>query len=90
MPDMLDVYPDSAVRITSPMVGTFYRAPEPGAPPFVEIGQAVEPESIVCIIEVMKLMHSIPAGCKGRVTHIEPQDGEPVQFGQVLLVIEPH
>lgn len=89
-PDMLDVYPDSAVRITSPMVGTFYRAPEPGAPPFVEIGQEVEPESIVCIIEVMKLMHSIPAGCKGRVTHIGPQDGEPVQFGQVLLVIEPH
>jgi acetyl-CoA carboxylase biotin carboxyl carrier protein len=71
------------------MVGTFYRAPEPGAPPFVEISQEVEPESIVCIIEVMKLMHSIPAGCKGRVTHIGPQDGEPVQFGQVLLVIEP-
>jgi acetyl-CoA carboxylase biotin carboxyl carrier protein len=89
MPDMPGVYPDSAVRITSPMVGTFYRAPEPGAPPFVEIGQEVEVESIVCIIEVMKLMHSIPAGCKGRVTHIGPQDGEPVQFGQVLLVIEP-
>jgi acetyl-CoA carboxylase biotin carboxyl carrier protein len=89
LPDVPGVYPDSAMRITSPMVGTFYRAPEPGAQPFVDIGQEVEPESIVCIIEVMKLMHSIPAGCKGRVTHIGPQDGEPVQFGQVLLVIEP-
>jgi acetyl-CoA carboxylase biotin carboxyl carrier protein len=88
--DAAAVYSDSAVLITSPMVGTFYRAPEPGAPPFVDIGQEVEPESIVCIIEVMKLMHSIPAGCKGTVTHIVPQDGEPVQFGQVLLVIEPH
>ena len=89
MPDVPGVYPDSSALITSPMVGTFYRAPEPGAPPFVDIGQEVEPESIVCIIEVMKLMHSIPAGCKGMVTHIGPQDGEPVQFGQVLLVIEP-
>src|SRR5262249_50221339 len=87
--DVPGVYPDNSVRITSPMVGTFYRAPEPGAPPFVDIGQEVEVESIVCIIEVMKLMHSIPAGCKGVVTHIGPQDGEPVQFGQVLLVIEP-
>jgi acetyl-CoA carboxylase biotin carboxyl carrier protein len=87
--DASGVYSDGAVRITSPMVGTFYRAPEPGAPPFVDMGQEVEPESIVCIIEVMKLMHSIPAGCKGKVTHIGPQDGEPVQFGQVLLVIEP-
>jgi acetyl-CoA carboxylase biotin carboxyl carrier protein len=87
--DAAAVYSDSAVRITSPMVGTFYRAPEPEAPPFVDIGQEVEPERIVCIIEVMKLMHSIPAGCKGTVTHILPQDGEPVQFGQVLLVIEP-
>ena len=89
VPAVPGVYPNSSVRITSPMVGTFYRAPEPGAPPFVELGQEVKPESIVCIIEVMKLMHSIPAGCKGVVTHIGPQDGEPVQFGQVLLVIEP-
>jgi len=89
VPAVPGVYPNSSVHITSPMVGTFYRAPEPGAPPFVELGQEVKPESIVCIIEVMKLMHSIPAGCKGVVTHIEPQDGEPVQFGQVLLVIEP-
>lgn len=83
-------YPEGAVVITAPMVGTFYRAPEPGAPPFVEIGQQVQPESIVCIIEVMKLMNSIPAGCQGTVLQIGPHDGEPVQFGQVLLVIEPH
>lgn len=89
-PDTPEGYPDGAVLITAPMVGTFYRAPEPGVPPFVDIGQEVEPTSIVCIIEVMKLMNSIPAGCKGKVTHIGPQDGEPVQFGQLLLVIEPH
>lgn len=82
-------YPTGSVLITSPMVGTFYRAPEPGAAPFVQVGQEVEPESIVCIIEVMKLMNSLPAGCKGRVLHIEATDGMPVQFGQVLLVITP-
>lgn len=82
-------YPQGAVQIKSPMVGTFYRAPEPGARPFVEVGQEVEPDTTVCIIEVMKLMNSIPAGCRGVVTHILADDGEPVEFGQVMLVIEP-
>jgi acetyl-CoA carboxylase biotin carboxyl carrier protein len=77
------------VLITSPMVGTFYRSPEPGAPPFVEVGQAVEPDTTVCIIEVMKLMNTLPAGCQGVVTQIRVGDGEAVEYGQLLIVIEP-
>jgi len=79
----------NAVLVKSPMVGTFYRAPEPGAPPFVDIGDQVDPDTIVCIIEVMKLMNSIPAGAKGAVSQILVTDGEPVEYGQVLMVIEP-
>jgi acetyl-CoA carboxylase biotin carboxyl carrier protein len=83
-------YPESALLIRSPMVGTFYRAPEPGAKPFVEVGQMVEPDTIVCIIEVMKLMNSMPARYKGVVTHILVEDAEPVEYGQVLIVIDPN
>lgn len=82
-------YPPGAVLIKSPMVGTFYRASEPGARPFAEVGQHVEAETTVCIIEVMKLMNSIPAGEKGVVTHILVEDGGPVEYGQVLMVIDP-
>jgi biotin carboxyl carrier protein len=82
-------YPEGAIVIKSPMVGSFYRAPEPGARPFVEVGQQVETNTVVCIIEVMKLMNSIPAGAAGVVTHILVEDGGPVEFGQVLMVIEP-
>jgi acetyl-CoA carboxylase biotin carboxyl carrier protein len=81
-------FPENAILIKSPMVGTFYRASEPGARPFVAIGQTVEPDATVCIIEVMKLMNSIPAGVRGVVTHIAVDDGEPVEYGQVLLAIE--
>lgn len=84
------VYPEHTVLITSPMVGTFYRAPEPGAPPFVEVGQRVEPDTTVCIIEVMKLMHSMPARHRGVVTHILVEDAAPVEYGQALLVLDPH
>ena len=81
--------PPGSVVIDSPMVGTFYRRPEPGARPFVEVGDSVDSESTVCIIEVMKLMNSIPAGCRGRVTHILVEDAEPVEAGQPLIVIDP-
>jgi acetyl-CoA carboxylase biotin carboxyl carrier protein len=81
-------YPAGAVLVKSPMVGSFYRAPEPGAHPFVEVGVRVTAESIVGIVEVMKLMNSISAGQAGIVTHILVEDGEPVQYGQVLVVIE--
>lgn len=73
--------------IKSPMVGTVYRAPEPGAAPFVELGQTVSPSDPICIVEVMKLMNSIDAGCHGVVTEILVADGEAVEYGQELFVI---
>lgn len=83
------VEPIDGVVIRSPMVGTFYRAPEPGAAPFVEVGQAVEAETTVCIIEVMKLMNSLPAGCNGSVARILVDDGDAVEYGQPLIVVRP-
>ena len=71
------------------MVGTFYRAPVPGERPFVETGQVVEAETTVCIIEVMKLMNSIPAAVRGVVREILVADAQAVQYGQPLIVIEP-
>ena len=82
-------YREGAILIKSPMVGSFYRAPEPGARTFVEVGQEVETDTVVCIVEVMKLMNTIPAGARGVITHILVEDGGPVEFGQVLMVIEP-
>lgn len=82
-------FPPGAVLIKSPMVGMFYRASEPGARAFVEVGQQVEADTTVCIIEVMKLMNSISAGHKGTVTHILVGDSEPVEYGQVLMVVDP-
>ena len=75
--------------VTAPMVGTFYRASAPGEPPFVEAGQAVEPDTIVGIIEVMKLMNSIEAGVRGTVREIHAQNAAAVEFGDVLMAIEP-
>jgi len=88
-PDAAAPFQPGGLAIKSPMVGTFYRAPEPGAPPFVEVGQQVESDTTVCIIEVMKLMNSIPAGAAGVVRQILVPDGGAVEYGQVLLVIEP-
>ena len=75
--------------VRSPMVGTFYRAPAPGQPPFVEVGQSVEPDSILCIIEVMKLMNSIEAGVRGTVRQIAVENAAAVEAGEVLVAIEP-
>ena len=75
--------------IKSPMVGTFYRAPEPGAKPFVEPGQKVKPDTIVCIIEVMKLMNSVEAGVSGTVTHVFADNAAMVEAGQPLVAIRP-
>ena len=74
--------------IDAPMVGTFYRAPAPGETPFVAEGQQVEGDTVLCIIEVMKLMNSISAKRRGRVKRILVADGEPVEFGQPLMVLE--
>jgi acetyl-CoA carboxylase biotin carboxyl carrier protein len=76
--------------IRSPMVGTVYHAPEPGAAPFVKVGQSVSPGDPICIVEVMKLMNSIDAGCHGVVTEILVADGEAVEYGQELFVISTH
>ena len=71
--------------VTSPMLGTFYRSPKPGAPPYVEVGAQVEADTVICIIEVMKLMNTVRAGVKGRVTQILPADGALVEFGETLI-----
>jgi acetyl-CoA carboxylase biotin carboxyl carrier protein len=75
--------------IKSPMVGTFYRSSEPGAKPFVEPGAKVEPATIVCIIEVMKLMNSVEAGVAGTVTHVFVDNAALVEAGQPLVAIRP-
>jgi acetyl-CoA carboxylase biotin carboxyl carrier protein len=75
--------------ITSPMVGTFYRAPAPDADPFVENGDSVEPGQTVCIIEAMKLMNEIEAEFKGRVVQVLVENAQPVEFGQKLFLVEP-
>jgi len=75
------------VTITSPMVGSFYRAPRPEADAFAEVGDDVEEESLLCIIEAMKVMNEIKAEHKGRVVEILVENGEPVEYGQPLFVI---
>lgn len=77
----------SGHRITSPMVGTFYRAPSPSSPPFVEVGQAVKVGDVVCIVEAMKMMNQIEADKAGTVEAILVDNGEPVEFDQPLIVI---
>jgi acetyl-CoA carboxylase biotin carboxyl carrier protein len=71
--------------ITSPMLGTFYRAPKPGTAPFVEIGSAVDEDSVIAIIEVMKLMNTVRSGVKGIITEILPVDETLVEFGEILM-----
>jgi len=80
---------NGAVRIESPMVGTFYRAPQPGAPPFVEVGDAVGPGQTLCILEAMKLMNEVKADIEGIVRAIHVENAQPVEFGQLLFELEP-
>ena len=74
--------------VTSPMVGTAYRAPEPGAKPFVDVGSQVKAGDTLLIIEAMKTMNQIPAPRAGTVTQILFEDGQPVEFGESLMIIE--
>ena len=74
--------------ITSPMVGTFYAAPSPEAEPFVEVGKTISEGDVVCIVEAMKLMNEIKAECAGKVSQICVKNGDPVEFGQVLMYVE--
>ena len=73
--------------VTAPLLGTFYRAPKPGAPPFVEVGTEVEPDTVIGIIEVMKLMNTVRAGVHGRVARIVARDGVLVEYGETLLLV---
>ena len=82
--------PEGDIRfITSPMVGTFYRAPSPNADPFVEIGDPVKKGQTLCIIEAMKLMNEIESDADGIVTAIHVENGKPVEFGQKLFTVKP-
>jgi acetyl-CoA carboxylase biotin carboxyl carrier protein len=74
--------------ITAPMVGTFYAAPSPGAKPFVEIGDEIKVGQVLCVIEAMKMMNQIEADKAGRIASIMARNGDPVEFGQPLFVIE--
>ena len=77
------------VSITAPMVGTFYRAPSPEAGPYVEIGSRVKKGQTVCIVEAMKLMNEIEAEVEGKIIKIMVENGQPVEYGQPLFLVEP-
>jgi acetyl-CoA carboxylase biotin carboxyl carrier protein len=79
---------DGSVSIPAPMLGTFYRAEAPGKPPFVEVGSRVEPDTIVCIIEVMKMMNSVPAGVAGTVAEVIAENAKLVEYGEPLFRVE--
>lgn len=76
--------------VKSPIVGTFYAAPAPGAAPFVEVGDAVEVGQVLCIIEAMKLMNEIEADVAGEIVRIYVENGQPVEYGESLFAIRPH
>ncbi len=78
---------NNAITINAPMVGTFYRSPSPDASPFVEVGQTVKEGDVICIIEAMKMMNQIEADRSGVIQAIDVNDGEPVEFDQVLFTI---
>jgi oxaloacetate decarboxylase alpha subunit len=85
---VVDPY-EGLVRVESPMVGTFYRAPSPDADPFVMEGQRVKAGEVLCLIEAMKLFNEIVAEQDGTVRHIHAENEEPVEFGQLLFIVEP-
>ena len=79
----------NTVEIKAPMVGTFYHAPSPESPPYVEVGQVIEPGQVICILEAMKLMNEIKSEIKGKILEILVDNTEPVEFGQPMFLIEP-
>lgn len=87
-PPAAETMPANAFLIKSPTVGTFFCAPESGGTPFVSVGQRVVPTTTVCIVEIMKLMNAIQAGCSGVVSQILVKNEEKVEFGQTLIVID--
>jgi len=77
------------ITITSPIIGTFYRRPSPDKPLFAEVGDTITPESVVCIIEAMKLFNEIEAEVTGKIVKILVEDSSPVEFGQPLFLVDP-
>jgi len=86
-PEPASAQAGSSSTIKAPLLGTFYRAPKPGEPPFVNVGDRVEANTVVCIVEVMKLMNSVEAGVAGVVSAIHAANGELVEHGQPLFTI---
>ena len=82
--------PASDLEIKSPMIGTFYRAPSPEAAAYVEVGAEVNPDTVVCIIEAMKVMNEIKAEAKGVITQVLVENAKPVEFGQPLFKLRPN
>ena len=85
----LEAQKSKLYEVTSPMVGTFYMAPSPGAEPFVKIDSKVKAGDVLCIIEAMKIMNELPSEVSGVITEIVAKDNQTVEFGQVLLRIDP-
>jgi oxaloacetate decarboxylase alpha subunit len=81
--------PANQVKVTSPIVGTFYRSSSPDKPPYVEVGDMVKKGQVLCIIEAMKLMNEIESEASGKVVQIAVENGQPVEYGQPLFIIEP-
>ena len=80
---------DGIHPIVAPMLGTFYRAPAPGATPFVDVGSRVDEETVVCLIEVMKMMNAVPAGVSGTVVAVCAENAQVVEYGAPLFHVEP-
>ncbi|RMH02664.1 MAG: acetyl-CoA carboxylase biotin carboxyl carrier protein [Aquificota bacterium] len=88
MPPSEEVSGENLHVIKSPLVGTFYRSPSPGAPPFVEVGDIVSPGQVLCIIEALKVMNEIESDVRGRVVKVLVENGETVEYGQPLFIID--
>ena len=85
----VDASANGLAPIQSPILGIFYSAPQPGAPPFVEVGSVVDEDTTVCIIEVMKLFTAIKAGKRGRIARVCAENGQLVEYDQILFFVEP-
>ncbi|MEA3158876.1 MAG: acetyl-CoA carboxylase biotin carboxyl carrier protein [Gammaproteobacteria bacterium] len=86
---LLETVPQGWTQIRAPSLGTFYRSPKPGTPPFVEVGSNIGAETEICLIEVMKLFTTVRAGVKGTVREIYPADSDLVEYNQPLFLVEP-
>ena len=84
-----DASPNGAATIEAPMLGTFYRASAPGEQPFVDVGSEVDPDTVVCLIEVMKMMNSVKAGVSGTVVEVCATNAELVEYGEPLFRVDP-